>query len=321
MTRHERRSVVCFGGGTGLPSLLSGMKRDPWLSVTAVVNMFDDGGSSGVLRDRFGILPPGDVLKCLLALSEDEAIARKILLKRIENGDPGGHTGGNLLLLALQAVLGSHEAAVHALGQILSVGGAVVPVTHGNGALCADFDDGGTVQGEVNVDAAMRSGRRVRRLYVDRPVPASPRALEAIRNADAFCVGPGSLYTSILPNFLPTGITDAIRASGAPVVFIANLVTEGTGMARSIRDAVTRVEAAVGRPVERIIANGAIPDGAPLDAYGREGKLPLLPDEDDLADPRTVVAGLWTDPAIARHDSDRLTSLVSAIIHGSATDL
>lgn len=321
MTTHERRSVVCFGGGTGLPSLLSGLKRDPWLSVTAVVNMFDNGGSSGVLRDRFGILPPGDVLKCVLALSEDEAIARKILLKRIENGDPGGHTGGNLLLLALQAVLGSHEAAVHALGQILSVNGDVVPVTHGHGTLCAEIENGETVRGEVNVDAAMRSGRRVRRLSLDRPVSASPRALEAVRRADAFCVGPGSLYTSILPNFLPTGMTEAIRSSRAPIVFIANLVTEGTGMARSIRDAVTRVEEAAGRPVERIIANGAVPDGAPLDAYEREGKFPLLPDADDRCDPRVIIAGLWTDPAIARHDSRRLTSLVSAIIHRSAADL
>src|SRR3989338_1279919 len=123
ITKARRIKIVCFGGGTGMPSLLSGLKHNPWFEVTAVVNMFDTGGSSGELKDRFGILPPGDVLKCMLALSEDEVVARKILLKRISHPSFSGHTGGNLLLFAFEKVYGNQLDAVNALSHILSVQG------------------------------------------------------------------------------------------------------------------------------------------------------------------------------------------------------
>ena len=144
--------ITCFGGGTGLPSLLSGLKKNPWIDVTAVVSMFDSGGSSGALRDRYGILPPGDILKCLLALAEDEKGARKILLKRINHATSPGHTGGNLLLFALERIYGSYPDAVDALAQILSVKGRVIPVSLEPSSLCARYDDGS--------EAGSRSRRR-----------------------------------------------------------------------------------------------------------------------------------------------------------------
>jgi uncharacterized cofD-like protein len=212
---YSKKKVVCFGGGTGLPMLLSGLKVNPWLDITAVVNMFDTGGSSGELKDRFGILPPGDILKCLLALSTDEVYARKLLLKRISNHTFNGHTGGNILLFGFEKVFGDHLSAVDALGQLLSVTGKVIPVTLEQSSLVAKYADGSSRIGETNVDMGVDEGNVIKSLSLQPKVLASAEAIQAITEADALCVGPGSFYTSVLPNFLPNGIRDAISESRA----------------------------------------------------------------------------------------------------------
>jgi uncharacterized cofD-like protein len=318
MDSFERKSIVCFGGGTGLPALLSGLKRNPWVDATAVVSMFDNGGSSGALKDRFGILPPGDILKCLLALSEDEVVARKILLKRIENRVLPGHTGGNMLLMALERVYGNYMDAVDALGQILSIKGTVIPISLENTALCARYTDDTSAVGEVNVDKAMWEGRVVRELYLDPPVSATQSAIHAIEHADALCIGPGSLYTSVLSNFLPSGIKQAISSTAIPCIFICNLLIEGDGMRGfDIPKIVSLVEQGIGRRVSAVIVNESTPDEASLRRYAEERKYPIesnnIPSE--LAT-RIVRSDLWTDPSIARHDSDRLAEEVFALAHG-----
>jgi uncharacterized cofD-like protein len=318
MDSFERKKIVCFGGGTGLPALLSGLKRNPWVEATAVVSMFDNGGSSGVLRDRFGILPPGDILKCLLALSEDEIVARKILLKRIENRVLPGHTGGNMLLMALERVYGNYMDAVDALGQILSIKGSVIPISLENTALCARYMDGSKAAGEVNVDKTMWEGHEVHELYLDPPVRATQSAISAIEHADALCIGPGSLYTSVLSNFLAGGIKEAISATTAPCIFICNLLIEGEGMKGfSISKVVRLVEQGIGRKLSAVIVNDSVPDADSLRRYADERKYPIdsnhIPPE--LAD-RIVRSHLWTDPSIARHDSDRLAEEVFALAHG-----
>ena len=314
---HQKR-IVCFGGGTGLPALLSGLKRCPTLNVTAIVSMFDSGGSSGVLRDRFGILPPGDILKCLLALSEDEQTARRILLKRIQHRESPGHTGGNVLLMALEKVYGNYLSAVDALGQILSIQGRVVPVALQPATLCAHYKDGSTACGETHVDEGLIAGKEVRELFLEPTVRASDSALQAIQQADLLCVGPGSFYTSVLPNFLPDGVRQAVAGSSAPIVFIANLVTEGLGMQQQMfMDLINQVEHALGRPFSSIIMNAQVPVGAPLDRYGEEHKYPILPAAELLQDPRLIVADLWRDNQIARHDSATLADLILALAQGN----
>ncbi len=311
------KKIVCFGGGTGLPALLSGLKHNPWLEITAIVNVFDNGGSSGVLRDRYGILPPGDVLKCLLALSENEIAAREILLKRIEHATMPGHTGGNMLLLALQAVYGSHEEAIHALGQILSIRGAVVPVSHQSSTLCAEFVDASQVQGETVVDGAIRNGKEIQNLFLEPRVSAAPAALAAIGRTDSFVIGPGSFYTSILPNFLPEGIAQAIRESSAPIIFICNLLTEGLGMrGQTVQVIIAQLEQYLGRRLATVIVNTALPDQNIITAYANEHKYPLIySDEFGRRDPRIVTAALWTDPTIARHDSTRLAAIIGHCVN------
>lgn len=296
-----------------MPSLLSGLKHNPWLEITAVVSMFDNGRSSGELRDKFGILPPGDVLKCLLALSEDETAARKILLKRIDHPAFSGHTGGNLLLMAFEKVYGDHLSAVNALAQVLSARGRVVPITSLSSNLCAEYADKSVNKGETDVDRGMREGKEIKRLFLDPPVRAVPIVLAAIKKADVLCIGPGSLYTSVLPNFLPDGVSETIKKSKAPVIFIANLLTEGLGMEKfKVENTANILEKHLGRKVSAIIVNGRFPDRKILAGYSAENKYPLKTARPN--DKRIIFADLWTDNSIARHDSNRLANLVSSVI-------
>lgn len=295
-----------------MPSLLSGLKHNPWLDITAVVNMFDTGGSSGELRDRFGILPPGDVLKCLLALSEDEVNARKLLLKRIDHSSFSGHTGGNLLLFAFEKVYGNHLDAVNALSEVLSAKGKVLPVTPSQSTLCAKYTDNSINKGETSIDKGIYNGKEVKELFLEPSIQASKKAVSAIKKADILCIGPGSFYTSVLPNFLPVGIKEAIKRSKAPVIFTANFLSEGLGMKGYKVDTVISIlENYIGRKVSAIIVNNKLPDKKVLELYAFERKYPIR--LGSFADKRVVTADLWSEPSIARHDPHRLANIVFAL--------
>ena len=297
-----------------MPSLLSGLKHNPWLDITAVVNMFDTGGSSGELKDRFGILPPGDVLKCLLALSEDEFNARKILLKRVDHPSFSGHTGGNLLLFAFEKVYGNHPDAVNALSQVLSVNGKVRPVTSSQSTLCAKYTDRSINKGETDIDRGIYQGKEIKELYLEPSITASHEAISAIKKADVLCVGPGSFYTSVLPNFLPVGIKEAIKKSKAPIIFTVNFLSEGLGMkGYKVETVVSILEKNIGRKAVAIIVNNKLPDKKILDLYASERKYPIR--LGSFADKRVVTADLWNEPGIARHDPRLLANLVFSIIN------
>lgn len=314
---YSKINVVCFGGGTGLPGLLSGLKHNPWLNITAVVNMFDTGGSSGELRDRFGILPPGDILKCLLALSKHESYAREIFLKRIRSQEFPGHTGGNVLLLGLEKVFGNCSLAIDALGQLLSIRGGVVPVTLSQSTLCARYKDGTVYRGETSVDIGVHEGRIIDELFLDPNVDASEEALQAIEQADVFCIGPGSFYTSVLPNFLPLKILFALRKARGKVIYIANLLTEGRGMkGMDLGDIVQIVEYYIGRSVDYVVANKHWPVAgeALFERYAMENKYPVI-SKPTSTDPRILLGDLWFDKEIARHDCALLSHFVSAVIN------
>src|SRR4051812_33132538 len=186
-------NVGCFGGGTGQPSLLGGLKRNPWLKVHAVVPMFDSGGSSGQLRDELGVLPPGDVLKCALALARNEGESRRVLLSRLpalEHPRLSGHTGGNLLLSMMEQYSGDFLAAVDGLRVLLGCRGRVWPVTVESASICAEYGDGTYTRGEVGVDGGQPRGNQVRRLGLE-PEPAIHASVaEAIRHFDAVIIGP-----------------------------------------------------------------------------------------------------------------------------------
>jgi uncharacterized cofD-like protein len=309
-------NVGCFGGGTGLPSLLGGLKNNPWLHVHAVVTMFDSGGSSGQLRDELGVLPPGDILKCALALSRNAREARRVLLARLptlEHARLGGHTGGNLLLSMMQRYSGDFLDAIDGLRALLGCRGHVWPVSVQQASVCAEYGDGSMTQGEVEVDAGQSSGRLVRRIWLDPPVAIHPAVAKAIGEFDAVIIGPGSFYTSLMPIFLVRGVADALAQMPGPVILIANLLTEGRGMVGfTAADAVTRIEEAIQRKVDVVITNVKWPSPRILGRYALEHKEPLA--NGDLPAHCEVVGGEFWTGEFARHDRLRLAYAVWSVL-------
>ena len=253
--------IGCFGGGTGLPSLLGGLKRNPWLSVNAVVTMFDSGGSSGQLRDELGVLPPGDILRCALALARNEGEARRVLLSRLptlEHARLGGHTGGNLLLSMMQQYTGDFLAAVGGLRTLLGCQGYVWPVSVEQAMLCAEYADGTIHCGEVEVDRGHARGHEVRDLWLEPDAHILPVVREAIAGFDAVTIGPGSFFTSLMPTLLVDGVKEALASVKGPIVLVANLLTEGRGMQEfTAADAAVWVARTIGRPVDVVLFNTA----------------------------------------------------------------
>jgi uncharacterized cofD-like protein len=298
-------NIGCFGGGTGLPSLLGGLKNNPWLHLNAVVTMFDSGGSSGQLRDELGVLPPGDVLKCALALARNEGEARRVLLSRLpttleHHPRLGGHTGGNLLLSMMEQYSGDFLAAVDGLRVLLGCKGKVWPVSIEPASVCAEYGDGTITRGEVEVDAGQTRGHQVRRLWLQPPAAIHPAVADAIRQFDAVIIGPGSFFTSILPPLLVRGVPEALAEVRGPIILISNLLTEGRGMAGfTAAESARWVSDAIGRPVDVVIANTGRPSLDGLMKYAAEHKV--------------VEGRLWCTE-IARHDRRRLSFAVWSVL-------
>ncbi|MBR3705110.1 MAG: YvcK family protein [Oscillospiraceae bacterium] len=219
--------IVAIGGGTGLSTMLRGLKRYT-NNITAIVTVADDGGGSGVLRQELGMLPPGDIRNCLEALANVEPLMGELLHYRFTEGSLRGQSFGNLFLAALNGISGSFEQAVSSMSQVLAITGAVLPVTNANVQLEAEFENGARVLGESKIFYCKKQEQcRVQRvrLVPERPA-ALPQALAAIAEADMIVLGPGSLYTSVIPNLLVDGISEAILASDALKVYVGNVMTQ-----------------------------------------------------------------------------------------------
>jgi uncharacterized cofD-like protein len=314
--RLRELSLGCFGGGTGLPSLIGGLKRNPWLSVNAVVTVFDSGGSSGQLRDELGVLPPGDILRCALALARNEGEARRVLLSRLptlEHARLGGHTGGNLLLSMMQQYTGDFLAAVGGLRALLGCRGYLWPVSVEQAMLCARYADGTVDRGEVEVDRGHDRGHQVLDVWLEPDAHILPIVRSAISKFDAVVIGPGSFFTSLMPTLLVHGVREALAVVPGPIILVANLLTEGRGMKDfSAADAAVWVSRTIGRPVDVVLFNTTGPGTEMLERYAREHKTPLalgtVP-----AGTEVVEAGFWcTD--IARHDRRRLSYAVWSVL-------
>lgn len=309
-------NLGCFGGGTGLPSLLGGLKRNPWLRLNAVVTMFDSGGSSGQLRDELGVLPPGDVLRCALALARNEGEARRVLLARLptmEHARLGGHTGGNLLLSMMQRYSGDFLAAVDGLRALLGCRGSVWPISVEPATLCAEYADGAVTRGEVEVDAGHARGHLVTRVWLEPVVPIHPAVKSAIEDFDAVIIGPGSFFTSLMPTLLVDGVADGLAKIKGPIVLVSNLLTEGEGMRGfTAADEAAWVSRTIGRQVDVLIANQSHPSDAVVARYAAEHKHPLA--IGDLDRGTEVVVGDFWCSEIARHDRRRLSYAVWSVL-------
>jgi uncharacterized cofD-like protein len=228
MLDRQRRSrsgpkVVAIGGGTGLSTLLRGLK-DHTSAITAIVTVADDGGSSGRLRRSLGIHPPGDFRQCIAALADTEPLVSSLFEYRFGDGELGGHAFGNLFIVAMTGITGSFESALQASSRVLAVRGRIVPSTLAHVTLSAELEDSSVLTGEHQVPTGKHP---IRRVFLDpASPPAYPEAVRAILEADLIVVGPGSLYTSVLPNLLVPEIAAALGATAAPVVYVANVATQ-----------------------------------------------------------------------------------------------
>jgi uncharacterized cofD-like protein len=312
----RKLNIGCFGGGTGLPSLLGGLKSNPWLNLNAVVTMFDSGGSSGQLRDELGVLPPGDVLKCALALARNEREARRVLLSRLpmlEHARLRGHTGGNLLLSMMERYSGDFLAAVDGLRALLGCAGRVWPVSVDKASICAEYGDGTNSRGEVEVDAGQNAGSAIVRLWLEPEVRLQDAVAREIPRFEAAVIGPGSFYTSLLPIFLARGAPEAIQEVKGPVILVTNLLTEGRGMWNfTAGEAVRQIASAIGRPIDVVIVNTARPSEEILKRYLAEHKRPLEPG--DIPPSCEIVSGDFWCGEIARHERRRLAQAVWAVL-------
>jgi uncharacterized cofD-like protein len=264
--------IAALGGGTGLSILLRGLKGHT-SNLTAIVTVADDGGSTGRLRDEFGILAPGDIRQCVAALAESEPLMSKLFQYRFESGDGlEGHSFGNLFLVAMARVTGNFEEALRETSRVLNVRGTILPSTLEDITLSATTHDGVLVRGEHNISM---NGTGVKELYLEPPdAEAHPDAIRAIIEAELVLIGPGSLYTSVLPNLLVPDIQKALRETEARVVFVTNVATEeGETDNYTVGDHVQAIEAHIGEGlIDAIVANNNIavsfPEGvnsAPVD--------------------------------------------------------
>lgn len=305
--------IVAIGGGTGMPSLLRGLKQYT-SQITAIVTVADDGGSSGRLRRDLDLLPPGDFRNNLAALSQDEALMTQVLQYRFggassDGGELQGHAFGNLLLAALTGITGSFDEALLAAGRVLALRGQVLPSTLEPVTLVAEVErDGGgqLIRGE---SAIPKAGGRIQRLYIDPAgARAYPPALQAIFKAQLIVIGPGSLYTSILPNLLVPDLAEALRRARAPKVYICNLATQpGETEHYSLNDHVRVITNHIPGCLNMVIAN----DNLTLPVAGLGGESVFVrPEWDPNTSIHLITADLVDEQRPWRHDSHKLAQIV-----------
>jgi uncharacterized cofD-like protein len=320
-SRGKGPKIVAIGGGTGTSMILEGLKAHT-PNLTAIVTMFDSGGSTGLLRREYGLPPFGDLRRCLLALgevSEETAPIRAALEYRFGGSSSlNGHSVGNLFMAALTSLSDDLERCVEQLSGILRVRGSVLPVTLGHADLCAELADGRILHGEADIDQRAAPLPRIERVYLDRQVEANPVALRAVREADAIVIGPGDLYTSILPVFLVDGMGEALAESSATRIFVCNLMTKrGETDGFQASDFLREFERYAGADrLDWAIVNTAIPPGSVQAAYDQEGATVVEPDTEAVGGHVNGIfaSSLATLDLPVRHDPLALADAVIRII-------
>lgn len=313
--------VVVIGGGTGLSTMLRGLKKyTP--DLTAIVTVADDGGGSGVLRDELGMPPPGDIRNCLQALANTEPTMEALLGYRFTEGSLSGQSFGNLFLAALNGMCASFDEAVSKMSEVLAITGRVLPVSNEDIRLIAEFDDGAEILGESKISEYkhLTDSRLMRvRLSPERPA-ALPESIGAIERAELIVLGPGSLYTSIVPNLLTDGVARAVSRSGAVKVYVLNIMTqdgetEGYSAADHVKALLEHSDG--GRLFDYCLANSAKLPPSVLNRYRREGAEQLKTGRDELENLGIELISAPvadTSGALARHDPDSLASELMALL-------
>jgi uncharacterized cofD-like protein len=320
-TKKKPVRIVTIGGGSGQFALLSGLKSLSGIHISAIVSMMDSGGSTGRLRDELGTLPPGDILKCILALSPHQETARAIFQKRFKRDRRlMGHNAGNMLLTMLSRYTGSFTAGVQALAEILDASGEILPVTIDRATLVAELTDGSRIFGESAIDTPRGHQREtIRDVYLvphhSDVITVYPPVLKAIDKADMIILGPGDLFTSIIPNLIVPGLKEKLASISAPIYQVVNIMTKyGETNHFQACDFIATLEGFTGRKITAAIVNNRRPDDRLLSLY-REQKSDFV--DIGLTDDRCRLIMedlLETSGDVIRHDPEKLAQLVNSII-------
>lgn len=315
--------IVVIGGGTGLHSLLRGLKKFS-SNISAIVTVSDDGGSSGRLRDELNILPPGDIRQCIAALADSETAVADLFSCRFESaGSLKGHSVGNLLLAAMTELKGGDfYQAVKELSKVLAVRGRVLPSTLERVTLCAEMADGTVIRGESSITEASSAVSRVFLTPAD--CRALPEAMDAIMEADLVVVGPGSLFTSIIPNLLVKDLLHTLRRTPAPIVYVCNVMSQpGETDGYSASDHAAQIIKLLGeQSIDTIVLNNKYPSRL-LDKYRAEGAEPVQVDREKLGRlgiNRLVMEDLISEEQLVRHDPDKLAECIMRIAREASPD-
>jgi len=317
------KKVVTIGGGTGNFTVLSGLKHYN-LDLSAVVSMADDGGSTGVLRDELGVLPPGDVRQCLVALSESSRLMRDLMNYRFDTGCLKGHSFGNILLSGLEKVTGSFEKAVEETGKIINIKGKVIPVTTNKVNLKMLLNNGRLLKGQSEIHLSEEVGQGFKTLYLEPFPTVNSKAVDEIMNADMVVLGPGGLYHSLIPNLLVKGIGKALKETKAKKVFVTNLVNKHNQTPNfKVEDYLKEIVMFVGEDVfDYIVVNEGVPSKELIKFYAQEGSLISNGSDDERIikadlisqELKEVQSGDLLKRNLIRHDPKKLADVLMRIL-------
>lgn len=315
----KEKRIVVIGGGTGVFTVLSGLNKHP-VHLSAIVSMADDGGSTGLLREEFGILPPGDVRRALVALAKtDYRLMSELFNYRFSEGLLSGHNFGNLFITALERLTGNFEKAIYEAGKVLAIQGEVIPVTLDSAKLYAELENGVIVSGETNIDIPKHDpSLKIKKVFLRPVCEANSRAIEAVKKADLIVLGPGDLYTSLIPNLLVKGIISAVRGSKAKKVYLCNLMTKlGETNNFTALDFVNEIENYLGKAgLNYFVVNKTQPAEDRLRRYAEEKAILVEHKKSDFKGKKykTISADLLRKTGFIRHDPDKLAKLLLSLI-------
>ena len=323
------RNIVTVGGGTGSYTVLYGIKDLFWVSITALASMADDGGSAGTLRDELGVLPPGDVRQCLVALSFHSDIVRDLMSYRFSEGKLAGHSFGNIFLAALEKVTGNFAQGVEIASEILKIQGKVVPITHDSAILAVELSNGEIIKGETKIQETDIQALGLKQIFYQTSVSLDEHAKSSLLEADFIILGPGNYYCSVIPNLIVDGFREAIAKSKAKIIFPVNLTNkQGHTQGWKVSDYVKDIENRLGKKIDIILVNDQKPSKEQVEMYElEEGKGVLVLDDmgDDIRVIRTALLStviqqpqkgdtLKVVRGFIRHDSKKLAQCINKII-------
>jgi uncharacterized cofD-like protein len=304
------RTVTVIGGGTGSFNILKGLRLYPDLDIRSIVTMMDSGGDSGRLRDEFGVLPPGDIRRCLIALSEESELMRELFSFRFGKGPLEDRQFGNMFFIALTGILGSQKEAIEAIGGILKIRGRVIAVTWDDAHIYAELESGQLVKGEANIDVPRHDASvPIRRVYLEPPAQANPEAIASILDSEYVIFAPGNLYTSTIPNLLVTGIPEALQRTKARVLYIVNLMTRyGETDGYTASDHVEQIARYAGRMPDAVLVHEGDVPAAVLARYEAERSYHVAVDVERLRAKGVRIvksADVMATVSVVRHDPAR----------------